>query len=164
MSMSLPKRAYGILVRWAGPITLSIVLLLMRIIWGYGFFLAGKGKLTNIDRPIHFFQTLGIPMPTANAWLVACVETFGGLLLMFGFGARAVAFALTINMTVAYLTADHEAVAALFRDSDPSKFMQAAPFWFMVTSVLVLALGPGLFSVDAGLKKMMGGCGTLKKS
>jgi len=151
--MSALKNAYLLLIRWSGPITLSLLLLLMRIVWGWGFFLAGKGKLGNIERPIQFFHKLGIPMPTFNAWLVAIVETVGGLLLLTGLGARAASIALVINMTVAYLAADTEAVKSLFTDSDPTKLFNAAPFWFLVTSVLVFALGPGMFSVDAVLKR-----------
>ncbi|HEX3356384.1 MAG TPA: DoxX family protein [Tepidisphaeraceae bacterium] len=142
-------KAYEVFRHWAGPIVLSLFLLLIRIVWGYQFFIAGRGKLGDIDKPIGFFRDLGIPMPVANAWLVACVECFGGLMLLAGLLSRPVAIALTINMTVAYLTADNEAVKALFKDGDVSKFSQAAPFWFLVTSVIVLALGPGIFSIDA---------------
>ena len=143
---------YAHSTRWVGPVILSAILLLMRLIWGYQFFLAGKGKLLHIDRPIAFFTQLGIPAPALNAWVVAIVETCGGLLLLAGLGGRLTAFALTINMAVAYLTADHEAVIKLLSEGDPSAFLAAAPFWFLVTSVLVLALGPGLFSLDTPLK------------
>ena len=99
-------RAYALLVVWGGPVVLSLFLLLIRIIWGLQFFMAGKGKLLHIDKPIGFFRDLGIPAPVANAWLVSIVETFGGLLLIAGLGSRAVAVALTINMCVAYFAAD----------------------------------------------------------
>ena len=154
-AISMIRRYYGMLERWAGPLTLSVFLLLMRIVWGWGFFLAGKGKLGDISKPIGFFKQLGIPMPVANAWLVACVECFGGLLLLLGFGSRVISLVLIINMTVAYLTADREAVTSLFHDADPAKFIAAAPFWFLTTSVLVFALGPGWFSID-GLLRCIG--------
>ena len=151
--MAMLRKCYSILIAWSGPLALSAFLLLMRIIWGWGFFAAGKGKLADISRPIGFFRELHIPVPVASAWLVAIVETVGGLLLLAGLGSRAVAIALIINMTVAYLTADNESVRYLFSQSDPSKFFAAAPFWFLVTSVLVFALGPGMFSLDALLKR-----------
>jgi putative oxidoreductase len=149
------RNAYELLTRWAGTIVLSLVLLLVRIVWGWQFFLAGKGKLGNIEQPIQFFTDLGIPMPTVNAWFVAFVECFGGLLLLAGLASRPVALALTINMTVAYLTADRDALKALFADGDIVTFAQAAPFWFLVTSMLVLALGPGIFSLDALIHRLM---------
>jgi putative oxidoreductase len=149
------ERAYLLLVRWGGPVVLSLFLLLMRLIWGLQFFQAGKGKLGNIQRPIGFFHELGIPFPTANAWLVAIVETFGGLLLLAGLGSRAVGVALSINMIVAYLTAHRKAADALFSEGDVSAFIAGGPFWFLATSLLVLALGPGMFSVDGILKRFL---------
>jgi len=146
---------YKFVCVWAGRAILSLFLLGMRLIWGYQFFIAGKGKLANIERPIAYFTDLHIPFPTANAWLVACVECFGGALLIAGVGSRAVAFALTINMMVAYLTTEHEALMKLFQEGDPSKFFAADPFWFLLTAVLVLALGPGWFSVDGALKPFL---------
>lgn len=150
-------RAYELLTRYARPVMIALFLLAIRLIWGWQFTLAGHGKLLDIQKPIHFFEKLGIPFPTANAWLVACVECFGGLLLMAGLGTRAVAIALTINMTVACLTADHEAVMKLISDGDVATFSQAAPFWFLVTSLLVLTFGPGGFSVDAVIKYLLRG-------
>jgi putative oxidoreductase len=151
--MRFVKNAYLLLIHWSAPIALSLFLLLMRVVWGWAFFMAGKGKLGNIDRPIGFFKELGIPMPAFNAWLVAVVETVGGLLLLSGLGARAASVALIINMAVAYITADREAVKALFAEGDPTKFFNAAPFWFLLTAFLVFALGPGMFSLDALLKR-----------
>jgi len=146
--MFCPVHAYTCFTKWAGPAVLSVVLLIMRIIWGWQFHVAGMSKLHDIAKPIKFFTELGIPMPVANAWLVACVEFGGGLLLLLGLGGRLAALNLTINMTVAYLTADHEAVVALFKEGETAKFFAAAPFWFLFTSVLVLACGPGWFSID----------------
>src|SRR5438477_8442121 len=91
---SIAQRArslYEWLIRWSGPAVLSLVLLFMRIVWGWGFFQAGKGKFGKIEGVTEFFAKLNIPMPGFNAWLVAIVETVGGLLLMLGLGTRAVA-------------------------------------------------------------------------
>src|SRR5450432_4278904 len=139
---------------WVGPIVLSAFLLAVRIIWGWQFHIAGKGKLGNIDKPIGFFHDLNIPFATANAWFVSCLECFGGLLLLVGLFSRPVALMLTINMIVAYVTADREAWNALFHDGDVTKFSAAAPFWFLVASALVLGCGPGMFSIDAIIKRL----------
>jgi putative oxidoreductase len=58
-------------------------------------------------------------------------------------------------MIVAYLTTEHEALSKLFNDSDPSKFIAADPFWFLLTAIVILALGPGWFSIDALLKRFV---------
>ena len=49
-------------------------------------------------------------------------------------------------MIVAYITADSEALKSIF--SDTEKFTSATPFLFLLTSLLVLAFGPGAFSAD----------------
>jgi putative oxidoreductase len=54
---------------------------------------------------------------------------------------------LTINMVMAYVTADKEALHSIF--TDPDKFTAAAPYVFLIASLIVFVFGPGLFSVDA---------------
>ena len=54
---------------------------------------------------------------------------------------------LIFTIIVAYATADREALMAI--TSDPDKFVSAAPFLFLLASVIVLAFGPGKFSLDA---------------
>ncbi|MBV8782488.1 MAG: DoxX family protein [Phycisphaerae bacterium] len=133
---------------WAKPVVLWLFLLLIRVIWGWAFFQSGRGKLHDIHKPIAFFTDLGIPFPTFNAWWVAILECVGGLLLLVGLASRPIALLLAGDMIVAYITADREALLALISDGDVPKFSAAAPFWFLVTSVLVLAMGPGLLSLD----------------
>ena len=48
-------------------------------------------------------------------------------------------------MTVAYLAADFEAVSNIF--SDPDKFVKADPFPFLLTALIVLVFGSGLFRI-----------------
>jgi putative oxidoreductase len=52
---------------------------------------------------------------------------------------------------VAYITADREALFSIF--SDPDKFYAAAPYTFLVASVIVLLFGPGKFAVDTLLNR-----------
>ncbi len=142
-------KAYTLTTQFARPAVYSIIILLMRIIWGYQFFITGRGKLGDIQKPIAFFTDLGIPFPTANAYLVGTVECFGGLLLLLGLGSRWVSLALVINMTVAYLTAHRASLGPLFQNGETWDFAGQAPFWFLTTSIIVLALGPGCVSLDA---------------
>lgn len=129
----------------------SPLLLVMRVWWGWSFFQAGLGKLKNHADAAEFFGTLGIPLPGLNAWVAASVECFGGLFLLVGFASRLTSIPLSITMIVAYLTADHEALKSIFSDTD--KFTSATPFLFLLTALLVLAFGPGAFSVDGLLAK-----------
>jgi putative oxidoreductase len=86
-------------------------------------------------------------MPKLNAILAGSTECVGGLLLLLGLGSRLVSVPLIFTMVVAYLTADREALNAIFSDTD--KFTSAAPFLFLLTCLIVLAFGPGKLSVDA---------------
>ncbi|HVU09102.1 MAG TPA: DoxX family protein [Verrucomicrobiae bacterium] len=124
----------------------SPFLLVIRLYWGWQFFQTGWGKLGNIQHVTEFFTSLNIPFPAATAWLVAIMECFGGILLMLGLGSRLVAFALAFDMVIAYITADSDALKSVFSDSD--KFVQAAPFPFLMMTLVVLAFGPGVFSCD----------------
>jgi putative oxidoreductase len=130
----------------------SPLLLALRLIFGWGLFQTGKGKLENIDRFIDFLTHLHIPMPVANAYFVASLECVGGLLLMLGLASRLICIPLVINFIVAYLTADLDSVKGFFSDQDA--FTNAAPFLYLLTSLIVLAFGPGIFSVDALIRRM----------
>jgi putative oxidoreductase len=145
--------------RWYGLATTRVfdrlrspLLLALRLIFGWGLFQTGKGKLEHIDRFTDFLTHLHIPMAAANAHLVASLECIGGLLLLFGLAARLICIPLVINFIVAYLTADREAVVNFFKDQDA--FTSAAPFLYLLVSLMVLAFGPGLFSLDALIARM----------
>lgn len=129
----------------------SLVLLVVRLYWGWQFFQTGKGKLLHLDRTAHYFASLDIPMAKVNAVLAGTTECVGGLLLLLGLGSRVVTVPLMGVMAVAYLTGDREAVQAIF--SDPDKFVTATPFLFLLTVVLIFTFGPGRVSIDAWLKR-----------
>ncbi len=127
------------------------VLLAVRLFWGWGFAQTGWGKLTHLDRTAGFFASIDIPLPKLNAILAGGTECLGGILLMLGLASRLVTVPLMFVMVIAYLTADMEAVQAIF--SDPDKFLAASPFLFLLASVIVFAFGPGKLSLDALLKR-----------
>ena len=126
-------------------------LLIVRLYWGWEFFLTGKGKLMNLDKTTAFFTELHIPMPKVNAIIAGSTECFGGLLLMIGLCSRLVSLPLMFTMIIAYVTADNEALHAIF--SDPDKFTGATPFLFLFAVVIIFVFGPGKISLDALLFK-----------
>ena len=125
----------------------SPFLLLVRLYWGWQFIETGWGKLNNIGKVVEFFTTLGIPAPALNAHFIAGLELIGGILLVVGLAARPIGLLLTSNMLVAYATADREALFSIFRD--PDKFYAAAPYTFLIASLIVLIFGAGKFSIDS---------------
>lgn len=147
------RRAYERLAAAADYLQAPL-LLALRVFFFWQLFLAGKGKLLNIERTAEFFGSLNIPMPVFNAYLAGATECFGGLLLVVGLASRLVAIPVAFTMIVAYITADYEAWTSIV--SDPDKFVAAAPFPFLLAALVVLAFGPGAFSLDALIKRFTG--------
>jgi putative oxidoreductase len=138
------SRYEGAISRLQSPLLLAV-----RLYWGWQFFQAGLGKLTNIAKVVDFFTNLGIPFPALNAHFVASLECVGGALLFLGLGSRIITLPLTFNMLVAYITADREAFFSFF--SDPGKFYAADPYTFLFAALLILIFGPGKISVDSAI-------------
>ncbi|MEO6004207.1 MAG: DoxX family protein [Opitutus sp.] len=127
------------------------LLLIIRLYWGWSFAQTGWGKLMNLERTTNFFASLNLPAPKLNAIAAGSTECIGGVLLALGLFTRFASPALIVVMLVAYVTADREALAAIFSDGD--KFTGAAPFLFLFAALIVFAFGPGKLSLDALLRK-----------
>ena len=139
------QRAYALLVSCADSLQ-SPFLLFVRVYWGWQFVVDGWGKLHNLPKVIEYFGSLGLPAPGPTAYFVSFLELVGGVLLALGLGGRLIALLLTANMTVAYITGDRAALLSIF--SDPDKFSAAAPFTYLMASLIILIFGPGRFSLD----------------
>ena len=124
----------------------SLLLLAVRLYWGFSFFQSGLGKLSDVSAVTQFFADLNIPFPTANAYIAGSIECFGGLLLMVGLFSRIAALPLVVVMLVAYATAHTEALFNIW--NDPSQFVAEQPFNFLLAALLVFAFGPGKISLD----------------
>jgi putative oxidoreductase len=131
----------------------SPFLLLVRLYWGWQLAQSGWGKLHNLDKVAEFFGSLNLPMPAQMAVAISCLEFFGGIFLAVGLLSRLTALVLTINMIMAYVTADREALFSFI--SDPDKFSAAAPYVFLIASLIVLIFGPGKFCVDFLLRRFV---------
>jgi len=137
---------YDLLV-FVGNHLQSPLLFVIRFVWGIQLMQAGFGKLLNIETPIGYFTQIGIPFPVENAWLVGFTETFGGMFLALGLLTRLTAIPVIINLSVAYITTEQDALHKLLQ-LDTDDFFAAAPFLFLFAAVIVLVFGPGAFSVD----------------
>src|SRR5260370_11922821 len=118
----------------------SPLLLLVRLYWGWQLVESGWGKLHNLEKVTEFFTSLNLPMPGQMAVLISCLEFFGGIFLAIGLLSRITALALTVNMIIAYVTPDREALQSIL--SDPDKFYAAAPYTFLIASLIILIFGP----------------------
>jgi putative oxidoreductase len=131
----------------------SPFLLAVRLYWGWQLMQSGWGKLHNIAGVTEFFTSLGLPAPHFTAIAISNLELFGGALLALGLGSRIIGLVLSVNMLVAYITADREALVSVF--SDPGKFYNADPFTFLMASLIVYIFGPGFVSLDRFLQSKM---------
>ena len=131
----------------------SPFLIAVRLYWGWQISQNGWAKLHNIPRVTEFFASLGLPAPGPTAIFVSSTELVLGILLAIGLLSRIAAFTLTIDMIVAYITADRVALLSFF--SDPGKFYNADPYTFLFAALLILIFGPGKLSVDTFVERLV---------
>jgi putative oxidoreductase len=132
----------------------SPFLLCVRLYWGWQLAQSGWGKLHHLANVTEFFTSLNLPLPAQTALAISCLEFFGGIFLALGLLSRLTALVLTVNMIVAYITADREALLSIF--ADPDKFYAAAPYTFLIASLIVLIFGAGKIALDTLLGYLMG--------
>jgi putative oxidoreductase len=136
-----------------GAYLAPLALLILRLGWGWELIESGRGHLNNIPQMVERFQSWGITFqPRAQVIMSATVELVGGGLLMLGLASRAIAIPLIGNFIVAYLTASKDNVHMFFKQ-DPSNIIDDAAYPFLIMSLIILSVGPGLFSVDAILQR-----------
>lgn len=137
---ALARRIAGML-GWLPPT-------LARVVVGVVFIQSGWGKLSDIGRVIDFFGSLGLPLPTFQAYLASTSELLCGTLLLLGLATRFAVVPLIVTMTVAIRTAlwdQVEGVASLFTMIE---------FLYIVLFVWIGVSGPGPLSADALLGRM----------
>jgi uncharacterized membrane protein YphA (DoxX/SURF4 family) len=78
--------------------------LALRLLLAYVFYQTGIEKLSSIDGTAYWFESLGIPFPTLNAYMAMLTEVTGVLLLTIGLGTRIISIPLLVVLLVAMLT------------------------------------------------------------
>jgi putative oxidoreductase len=136
-----------------------VLLLALRVYFGYGFMKAGLGKLQDVPTTAGFFADWGVPLPTLNVYLAGTTEVVGGLLMLLGAASRVVTIPLICTMLVAYGTAHREVLDALL--TNPNLFVKAPPFLYLLTALLVLCFCPGRISIDGLIKWRLDRKGTV---
>lgn len=127
----------------------NLLLLAIRLYWGWQFAQDGWGKLTHLDRVTQFFTTLGLPAPGMTATMVALVEFGGGILLALGIASRIVSLILFVNMTMAFLSVPDDRTNFTHILSKPDDFYGASPYTYWFAALLIVILGPGRFALDS---------------
>jgi putative oxidoreductase len=141
----LVRKLYGWAVRAASTLQ-SPFLFFVRLYWGLQLAQNGWGKLHNLAHVTEFFSSLGLPAPGPTAAFVSTMEFLGGLLLAIGLFSRFMGLVISVDMLMAYIMADKEALFSII--SDPGKFYVADPYTFLFAALLILIFGPGKIALD----------------
>lgn len=124
--------------------------LVVRTTVGFMFFGSGLNKLRELEEFIAYFESLGIPLGSLQAPMVATIECIAGIALLFGVATRLAAVALSGIMVVAIATVT---IPDIFQ-KDAGSFALLLDFFYASEWLLfgILAWlvfgGPGKVSVD----------------
>jgi putative oxidoreductase len=120
----------------------DLTILLMRISFGYAFVIHGKMKFHS---PLHWMgPDSGFPPFLQLLALIA--EFGGGLALIHGLVTRLAALGIAITMAVAVAIVAFD-MGAPFIDPKGGVTYEL-PLFFMLIALMLVALGPGRFSLD----------------
>jgi len=122
-------------------------LLALRLILAYGFYEPAMMKLKDISAIADWFESLGMPFPTLNAYLATITETLGFVLLAVGLFTRIISFPLIITMVVAIITV-HASNGFAAGDNG-----YEIPLYYIIMLFTLMAFGSGKFSADNFLQK-----------
>jgi putative oxidoreductase len=120
----------------------SLSLLFARLAVAYGFYEPAMQKWSNIDSVASWFGSMGIPLPTLNAYMAASTELLGVVLLTLGLFTRLISVPLMIVMIVAIMTIH---LAHGFSAGDNGFEI---PLYYMLFLALFASFGAGKFSLD----------------
>ncbi len=121
----------------------SVSLLFLRLILAYGFYEPAMNKWNDIGAVAGWFESMGLPLPTLQAYMAASTELAGVVLLTLGLFTRLISIPLMVVMTVA-ITMVH--LGNGFSSGDNG--FEIPLYYFLMLFVLV-AHGAGKFSIDA---------------
>jgi putative oxidoreductase len=148
------------------PLSAPKATLALRLMAGGVFFWEGLLKFVYANQGVGRFTKLGMPMPELLANATALLEIGGGLLLMTGLFTRFISVPFIFEMIVAMLVTK----VSLYLGTSPLPMPPAPPklgFWAVLheirsdyaqimTSIFLLAAGPGPWSLDAWLARKKG--------
>ena len=143
--MSLKTTYYNFVKKLQG--LKDLPLLFMRLILAIGFYGPAMMKLKNIGNIAEWFGSIGIPMPTLNAYLATGTETLGFVLLFLGLGTRIIAIPLIITMIVAIVTVH------LGHGFEAGNNGFEIPVYYMIMLFTLVVYGSGKISIDHLLSK-----------
>ncbi len=125
----------------------DLPLLFMRLVLAYGFWGPATMKWNNMDGIIEWFEGMGMPFPTLNAYLAASTEMAGVFLLLFGLFTRLISIPLMVVMLVAVFTVHF----ANGFEAGNNGF--EIPLYYLIMLFTLTVYGAGRFSLDSIIKR-----------
>jgi uncharacterized membrane protein YphA (DoxX/SURF4 family) len=125
------------------------LMLLPRLLAGFPLVAISAMHFMNPEHFRNILTAAGVPMVEVNVWAASSAEMFGGVLLLTGFFARVGGLLGVGTMAPAILATVKLAGAA----SDPKIPPLPMPIMVLVASAIVLVLGGGAWSADAGCRE-----------
>ena len=116
--------------------------LLIRLVLAYGFYSTASIKWQNISKVAEWFGSIGIPLPTLNAYLASSIEAAGVILLTIGLATRLISIPLIIIMIVAIVTVH------LNNGFEAGNNGFEIPLYYLIMLLTLLIWGPGRISLD----------------
>lgn len=125
----------------------DLPLLLLRLTLAYGFYGPAMNKVEHFEGTIKFFDNLGIPFPTLNAYMATGTELAGVAAMALGLGTRVMSVPMMVIMLVAIKTVHFDNG---FSAGDNGFEI---PLYYLLMLFTLLVFGPGRASVDHLLKR-----------
>ena len=120
----------------------SVSLFFARLAVAYGFYEPAMMKWSDINAIADWFGSMGIPLPTLNAYMAASTELLGVILLTLGLFTRLISIPLIVVMIVAIATVH---LGHGFSAGDNGFEI---PLYYMLFLALFASLGAGKLSLD----------------
>lgn len=121
-------------------------LVILRVVLGIIFIAHGIPKLTGgIEGTAGYFGSLGIPAAVIAAWLIALLESLGGLMLLLGFFVTPTSLLLTVHMLTGIVLAHASNGFYVIGEGQGGIEFNL----ILIASLLALIFcGPGLAAID----------------
>jgi putative oxidoreductase len=107
-------------------------------------------KWSDIDSVAGWFEGMGYPFPTFNAYMAATTEITGVVLLALGFASRIISIPLMIVMLVAIFTVH------IGNGFEAANNGFEIPFYYFIMLFTILIYGPGKYSLEGIIRKNQG--------
>jgi putative oxidoreductase len=120
----------------------SLSLLLARLVIAYGFYEPAMKKWADIGSVAKWFESIGIPFATLNAYMAAGTELLGVVLLTLGLFTRVISIPLMVIMVVAIATVHFSHGFAAGNNGFE------IPLYYLLFLALFASFGAGKFSLD----------------